>query len=184
MIISIEIMLLAVTLLILISSFGFDDNVGQTFSIYIISIAGAESVIGLSILVSYYRLTNYWISSCLSRFINFNFKSINKHPGLFGKTKVKSNSINKFSSLISLFHPYGAYGRQSHPDGVASFARLWVTRYSLERNYCTTVNYSDSNNDSIKFNIRPPAPWFVTGLYDAESSFVVIILKNSRYKTG
>lgn len=54
--ISIEIMLLAVTLLILISSFSFDDNVGQTFSVYIISIAGAESVVGLSILVAYYRL--------------------------------------------------------------------------------------------------------------------------------
>ena len=36
MIIAIEIMLLAVTLLILISSFGFDDNIGQTFGIYII----------------------------------------------------------------------------------------------------------------------------------------------------
>jgi NADH-ubiquinone oxidoreductase chain 4L len=49
-------MLLAVTLLVLISSIGFDDSMGQTFSIYIISIAGAESVIGLSILVAYYRL--------------------------------------------------------------------------------------------------------------------------------
>jgi NADH-ubiquinone oxidoreductase chain 4L len=49
-------MLLAVTLLVLTSSFRFDDNIGQTFSIYIISIAGAESVIGLSILVAYYRL--------------------------------------------------------------------------------------------------------------------------------
>jgi NADH-ubiquinone oxidoreductase chain 4L len=56
MIISIEIMLLAVTILILISSITFDDNIGQTFSIYIISIAGAESVIGLSILVAYYKL--------------------------------------------------------------------------------------------------------------------------------
>ena len=56
MIIAIEIMLLAVTLLILISSFGFDDNIGQTFSIYIVAIAGAESVIGLSILIAYYRL--------------------------------------------------------------------------------------------------------------------------------
>jgi hypothetical protein len=27
-------------------------------------------------------------------------------------------------------------------------------------------------------------PWFITGLFDAESSFVVTILKNSRYKTG
>jgi NADH-ubiquinone oxidoreductase chain 4L len=56
MIIAIEIMLLAVTLLILINSYAFNDNLGQTFSLYIISIAGAESVIGLSILVSYYRL--------------------------------------------------------------------------------------------------------------------------------
>ena len=56
LIISLEIMLLAVTLLFLITSFNFDDNIGQTFGIYIISIAGAESVIGLSILVAYYRL--------------------------------------------------------------------------------------------------------------------------------
>ena len=56
MIIAIEIMLLAVTLLVLICSFGFDDNAGQTLSIYIISIAGAESVIGLSILVAFYKL--------------------------------------------------------------------------------------------------------------------------------
>jgi NADH-ubiquinone oxidoreductase chain 4L len=55
MIISIEIMLLAVTLLVLISSFSFDDGIGQTFSVFIISIAGAESVIGLSILVAFYR---------------------------------------------------------------------------------------------------------------------------------
>ena len=56
LIISIEIILLAVTLLILIGSFTFDDNIGQTFSIYIISIAAAEAVIGLSIVVAYYRL--------------------------------------------------------------------------------------------------------------------------------
>ena len=56
MIIAIEIMLLAVTLLVLISSFSFDDGIGQIFSILIISLAGAESVIGLSILVDYYRL--------------------------------------------------------------------------------------------------------------------------------
>ena len=27
-------------------------------------------------------------------------------------------------------------------------------------------------------------PWFITGLFDAESSFVITILKNSKYKTG
>nr|QRH18067.1 NADH dehydrogenase subunit 4L [Clavulina sp.] len=56
MIISIEIMLLALTFLILFSSYNFNDNTGQLFSVYVISIAGAESVIGLTILVAYYRL--------------------------------------------------------------------------------------------------------------------------------
>lgn len=58
MLISIEIMLLAVTLLVIISSFSFDDILGQTYSVYIIAIAGAESAIGLGILVAYYRLIN------------------------------------------------------------------------------------------------------------------------------
>ena len=48
MLISIEIMLF--------SSLSFDDILGQTFSVYIIAIAGAESAIGLGILVAYYRL--------------------------------------------------------------------------------------------------------------------------------
>ena len=69
MIIAIEIMLLAVTLLVLISSFGFDDGIGQTFSIFIISIAGAESVLGLSILVAFYR------SSLLNLIMVFGFNT-------------------------------------------------------------------------------------------------------------
>jgi NADH-ubiquinone oxidoreductase chain 4L len=56
MLISIEIMLLSVTFLILISSLGFEDIIGQIYAIYIITIAGAESAIGLGILVAYYRL--------------------------------------------------------------------------------------------------------------------------------
>jgi NADH-ubiquinone oxidoreductase chain 4L len=56
MLISIEIMLVSITLLILINSFNFDDILGQVFAIYIICIAGAESAIGLSILVAFYRL--------------------------------------------------------------------------------------------------------------------------------
>jgi len=49
-------MLLAITLLILISSLAFDDILGQIYAIYIIAIAGAESAIGLAILVAFYRL--------------------------------------------------------------------------------------------------------------------------------
>ena len=56
MLISIEIMLLSVTFLILINSLSFDDIIGQTFAIYIITVAGAESAIGLGILLAYYRL--------------------------------------------------------------------------------------------------------------------------------
>jgi NADH-ubiquinone oxidoreductase chain 4L len=56
MLISIEIMLLAITFLILVSSLNMDDIIGQTYAIYIIVIAGAESAIGLGILVAFYRL--------------------------------------------------------------------------------------------------------------------------------
>ena len=56
MLISIEVILLAVTLLVLVSCYNFDDIIVQTYSIYIIAIAGAESAIGLGILVAYYRL--------------------------------------------------------------------------------------------------------------------------------
>ena len=56
MLISIEIMLLAITFLILLGSLSFDDILGQTYAVYIISIAGAESAIELGILVAFYRL--------------------------------------------------------------------------------------------------------------------------------
>jgi NADH-ubiquinone oxidoreductase chain 4L len=56
MLISLEVMLLAITFLILINSFNIDDILGQTYGIYIIVTAGAESAIGLAILVAFYRL--------------------------------------------------------------------------------------------------------------------------------
>jgi NADH-ubiquinone oxidoreductase chain 4L len=56
MLISIEIMLLSITFLILITSLTFEDIIGQVYAVYIITIAGAESAIGLGILVAYYRL--------------------------------------------------------------------------------------------------------------------------------
>jgi NADH-ubiquinone oxidoreductase chain 4L len=56
LLISIELMLLAVTLLILIAAEQYNDATGQTFGVYIIVVAGAESAIGLGILVAYYRL--------------------------------------------------------------------------------------------------------------------------------
>lgn len=59
MIISIEILLLSVTILILLNSATFDDSTGQIFGLFIIALAGAESAIGLSILVAYYRLNGH-----------------------------------------------------------------------------------------------------------------------------
>jgi len=56
MLISIEIMLLSITFLILVSSVNIDDIIGQTYAMYIIVVAGAESAIGLAILVAFYRL--------------------------------------------------------------------------------------------------------------------------------
>jgi NADH-ubiquinone oxidoreductase chain 4L len=56
MLISIEILLLAIAFLILSSSVSFDDILGQVFVIYIISTAGAETAIGLGIFVAFYRL--------------------------------------------------------------------------------------------------------------------------------
>ena len=58
MLIAIEIMLLAVTFLFLISSHIANDSWGQIYAVLIIVMAGAESVIGLSLLVAYYRITN------------------------------------------------------------------------------------------------------------------------------
>jgi NADH-ubiquinone oxidoreductase chain 4L len=56
MLISIEIMLLSITLIFLINSIAYNDNLGQLVALFIIALAGAESAIGLSILIVYYRL--------------------------------------------------------------------------------------------------------------------------------
>ena len=78
MLISIEIMLLAITFLVLVSSLSFDDILGQTYAIYIISIAGAESAIGLGILVAFYRLNSSLMFTCLSCKNKTCLKNINK----------------------------------------------------------------------------------------------------------
>ncbi|RKP39552.1 NADH dehydrogenase subunit 4L [Dimargaris cristalligena] len=56
--ICIEILLLAVNIILLTFSLNNDDIIGQLFALYIICIAGAETAIGLAILVTYYRLRN------------------------------------------------------------------------------------------------------------------------------
>ena len=52
----IEIVLLSVNLNFIIFSVYFDDLYGQLFSLFILTIAAAESAIGLAIIIIYYRL--------------------------------------------------------------------------------------------------------------------------------
>jgi NADH-quinone oxidoreductase subunit K len=56
MLMSIELMLLAVNLNFIIFSVYLDDLLGQVFVIFILTVAAAESAIGLSILVIYSRI--------------------------------------------------------------------------------------------------------------------------------
>lgn len=56
--ISIEIILLAINLNFILFSVYFDDLVGQIFVLFILAIAAIESSIGLAILIIYYRVHN------------------------------------------------------------------------------------------------------------------------------
>lgn len=146
MLISIEIMLLSITFLILVSSINLDDIIGQTYAIYIIVVAGAESAIGLAILVAFYRL-----SSLKFNHLSFSYAKASILPAAGSRVIYLGLQSRKTVNLIN--------------------------RTSVGiRNY-STVCSSDCKNNSID-------PWFITGLFDAESSFVVTILKNPRYKTG
>jgi len=53
---SVELMLLAINFSLLITSSYIDDSFGQIFALFILTVAAAESSIGLAILVVYYRL--------------------------------------------------------------------------------------------------------------------------------
>lgn len=54
--IAIELMLLSVALSFAVGSIYLDDIVGEMFFLFIISLAGAEASVGLSILIIFYRL--------------------------------------------------------------------------------------------------------------------------------
>jgi len=54
----IEIVLLSVNLNFVIISIYMDDFLGQIFSIFVLTVAAAESAIGLAILILYYRIRN------------------------------------------------------------------------------------------------------------------------------
>jgi|TARA_B110000967_G_scaffold202773_1_gene242227 NADH-quinone oxidoreductase subunit K len=52
----IEMMLLSLNLNFIVFSVYFDDLYGQLFSLFILTVAAAESAIGLAIIIIYYRL--------------------------------------------------------------------------------------------------------------------------------
>lgn len=52
----IELMLLSVNMNFILFSIYLDDIYGQIFSLFILTVAAAESAIGLAILILYYRL--------------------------------------------------------------------------------------------------------------------------------
>ncbi len=56
MLMSIELMLLAINFNFVVFSVYLDDLVGQMFSLLVLTVAAAESAIGLAILVIYYRV--------------------------------------------------------------------------------------------------------------------------------
>lgn len=57
MLMSLELMLLSINFLFILSSSFLDDVWGWIFGFYILVVAAAESAIGLSILVAYYRVS-------------------------------------------------------------------------------------------------------------------------------
>ena len=56
MLMSIELMLLAISFLFLINSVVIDNLIGQLFPLMILTVAAAESAVGLAILIAYYRI--------------------------------------------------------------------------------------------------------------------------------
>jgi NADH-quinone oxidoreductase subunit K len=53
---SIELMLLGVNVSFIVYSSYFDDLYGQIFALFVLTVAAAESAVGLAILVAYYRI--------------------------------------------------------------------------------------------------------------------------------
>ena len=130
MLISIEIMLLSITFLILMSSLSFDDILGQTFAIYIITIAGAESAIGLGILVAFYRFISSITLYCIFYKKNITNNNITNNYNKFKRlNSYKNNKIYKinkrFKSNTYLFYILSN----------VNYATLGVRNYSSNNNY-------------------------------------------------
>ena len=122
MLISIEIMLLSITFLILVSSLNIDDIIGQAYAIYIIVVAGAESAIGLGILVAFYRLASIIVIGFL--WINYYLVQIGSYRGYTPALEIKKyKNIAIYRSIGGSFNsrsinrlgivPYRSYSQLS-----------------------------------------------------------------------
>lgn len=56
LVLSLELMLLGGTLLVLGTAYQYDDLDGQLIGLYLIVLAGVESIVGLSLIIQYYSI--------------------------------------------------------------------------------------------------------------------------------
>jgi len=171
MLISIEIMLLAITFLILVSSLNMDDIIGQTYAIYIIVVAGAESAIGLGILVAFYRLINFPVKNPRS---NYSYTPY---------------EVKRFNLLRGSAYAISPFRARTRPWGegelrIVLALRSRASNLELANEVTQLRNYSSVLQSSRKIVLCEARPSFISGFSDAEGSFVVTILKNPRYKIG
>ena len=71
-----ELILLSLNMVFLIASYYLDDALGQIFTLFILTVASAESSIGLAILVIYYRVygtISIELVNSLKRLYSFTF---------------------------------------------------------------------------------------------------------------
>lgn len=63
LLIAIEIMLTSINVLFICFAFILDDLIGEMFSLFILTISAAESVVGLALIIVYYKNYNLFITS-------------------------------------------------------------------------------------------------------------------------
>ena len=56
LVLSLELILLGATLLVLGTAYQYDDLDGQLLGLYLIVLAGVESIVGLSLIIQYYSI--------------------------------------------------------------------------------------------------------------------------------
>ena len=97
MLMSIELMILAVNLNFLFFSVALDDILGQIFALFILTVAAAESAIGLALLVVYYRVRG----TVAVEFINL-IKGSSLIILLLNRIKKNNYDCSSFNQLIKI----------------------------------------------------------------------------------